>query len=567
MNSAIKKIPWFAMVCVMTGCPEPYGPTPGNGSDLGTSKTPDMGGDETSDLMESPDLPSPQDGGRDMDEVHVLRVDVTGPGVVTSLPAGITCPGSCRLEGAQSVVLTASPGPGAQFVSWSGGCSGERADVELVVSAEVTCTANFEEAPVESWTRTVGEGAAHGFSDAVKLPDGSWVVVGYTGVSRGQDALIARLDARGDLLWGRALGTSGTESLESVHLMDTGDLFAVRSLGSTEGLFVRFTPEGEVVYGRRTARLEEGYTARFNHAHAIGGDDFLLSGRASMVDKRMWWGQINAAEGEIAHQSLGSSLASNDYITDVSPTQDGGLLTSTWRRESRRNDEYIVLNKLDIADQVEWSMQSYTSLYENDFSRLLALGSNDMGESFAAGYTNLYGARGLDGLVVKFKEDGTILWQKVIGGPNNDAFASMEPTPAGGVRLFGRYAQEMHHQGWFVELDTNGLVVEQRGFALAPEASTRLEGGVWQEDAMLLFGTAHVNAERTYPSAYLTYQALEPAACDVYTTPEYVIKDAGLSVFAEASVTIEPGELVLEDIELDPIDLPGTSKAYCTDGL
>jgi Divergent InlB B-repeat domain len=54
-----------------------------------------------------------------------LTVSVQGQGVVTSAPAGITCPGTCTASFASgtAVTLSASPGAGWQFSGWSGACN------------------------------------------------------------------------------------------------------------------------------------------------------------------------------------------------------------------------------------------------------------------------------------------------------------------------------------------------------------------------------------------------------------------------------------------------------------
>jgi hypothetical protein len=77
-----------------------------------------------------------------------VTVAVTGGvGSVTSVPAGIDCPGTCSAEIAagSQLTLTAAPGAGGSFAGWSGACSGTGActvtplgDVE--VTAAFACT-------------------------------------------------------------------------------------------------------------------------------------------------------------------------------------------------------------------------------------------------------------------------------------------------------------------------------------------------------------------------------------------------------------------------------------------
>ena len=55
---------------------------------------------------------------------HSVSVKVSGPGTVTSNPAGIDCPGSCTAMFARGAALIATPHEGAIFRSWTGACSG-----------------------------------------------------------------------------------------------------------------------------------------------------------------------------------------------------------------------------------------------------------------------------------------------------------------------------------------------------------------------------------------------------------------------------------------------------------
>jgi hypothetical protein len=58
--------------------------------------------------------------------MHMLSVDITGPGRVLSLPPAIDCPGACSAafpEGT-SVTLAAAAMEMGMFVDWSGDCTG-----------------------------------------------------------------------------------------------------------------------------------------------------------------------------------------------------------------------------------------------------------------------------------------------------------------------------------------------------------------------------------------------------------------------------------------------------------
>ena len=72
--------------------------------------------------------------------LHSVSVSVSGPGTVTSTPAGIDCPGSCAGMFPRSVTLTPEPFEGAAFRGWTGACGGT---ATCVVTGEASATATF----------------------------------------------------------------------------------------------------------------------------------------------------------------------------------------------------------------------------------------------------------------------------------------------------------------------------------------------------------------------------------------------------------------------------------------
>jgi hypothetical protein len=74
-----------------------------------------------------------------------LNVVVTGPGTVSSAPAGISCNPTCSAAFALNtpVTLTATPAPGAIFASWSGACAGSGTTCVVTMSVARNVGATF----------------------------------------------------------------------------------------------------------------------------------------------------------------------------------------------------------------------------------------------------------------------------------------------------------------------------------------------------------------------------------------------------------------------------------------
>ena len=76
-------------------------------------------------------------------QLFTLSASVAGSGSVTSVPAGIDCPGDCSEDylSGTSVALTATPSSGWQFTGWSGDCTGSGAcNVTMDQARSVTAT-------------------------------------------------------------------------------------------------------------------------------------------------------------------------------------------------------------------------------------------------------------------------------------------------------------------------------------------------------------------------------------------------------------------------------------------
>jgi len=77
---------------------------------------------------------------------NTLTVANNGNGSVRSNPQGIICGVDCsEVYTSDTVVtLTADPGPGWKFTGWSGDCSGTAPAVQVTMSANRSCTANYQ---------------------------------------------------------------------------------------------------------------------------------------------------------------------------------------------------------------------------------------------------------------------------------------------------------------------------------------------------------------------------------------------------------------------------------------
>jgi hypothetical protein len=146
---------------------------------------------------------------------YALTVTKTGPGTVTSSPAGIDCGATCMatFSTGASVTLTATPGPGAEFQGWGGACSGKQPTCVVSMNSAQAVTASFK--PVyqlvvdktgQGTVTSVPEGiqcggtCAAGFVEGVTVtltatPDAGYRFVQWSGACSGTAACTVTMDA------------------------------------------------------------------------------------------------------------------------------------------------------------------------------------------------------------------------------------------------------------------------------------------------------------------------------------------------------------------------------------
>lgn len=81
-------------------------------------------------------------------ETHALTVSVSGPGSVSSNPAGIDCGNDCSEDftAGTAVTLTATPGVDALFDAWGGACGGSNQDCTVTLDQPRSVFASFSNA-------------------------------------------------------------------------------------------------------------------------------------------------------------------------------------------------------------------------------------------------------------------------------------------------------------------------------------------------------------------------------------------------------------------------------------
>ncbi|MFH1435069.1 MAG: hypothetical protein ABIJ56_05065 [Pseudomonadota bacterium] len=236
--------------------------------------------------------------------------------------------------------------------------------------------------------------------------------------------------------------------------------------GDTEGIapfdqdlwVVKLGEAGGVLWEKLIAgsnRDVAGAAARTGDGRFIvaGAIDVMGSGTLDM------WVLILGSRGELFWQKAIGGGA-DDLARAVLETADNGIVAAgeTASFGAGETDMWIV--KFDAGGNVEWQ-RTIGGPGSDTAGSILETAEGDL---VVAGGTESFGAGGRDAWLVKLDGGGDILWQKAIGGPEDDEAAAVVETGDGGLAAAGTTASygSGDEDMWVVRLDLLGSIQWQK---------------------------------------------------------------------------------------------------------
>ena len=316
------------------------------------------------------------------------------------------------------------------------------------------------------WTRTVGGVESDYGYRLIYTHDGYLVAVGHTW-SYGQDPLswadmyIVKLDTQGNIIWTRVIGGQGNHEYgaDLVELSD-GSIVALGRTGTFgQGGYdlyvVKFTSSGNLVWTRTIGGSADEYP---------GGITVSSDGNLIIAGSTRSFGagnydcyivKLDTAGNLIWTRTLGETSA--DYCRDVVATNDGGCIAVGDGRTTLTSSSDIRIFRLDANGNLVWDLIVGGSGWEYGFSVTKTLDGN-----FAvAGSTTSFGASGEDMYLIKVDKSGNLLWGKVISRPDRERANYVTSKPDGGFVLIGFLNQNLgggvqEYAILMVKTDANG---------------------------------------------------------------------------------------------------------------
>ncbi len=275
-----------------------------------------------------------------------------------------------------------------------------------------------------AWSKTYGGSDDESAARITKTNDGGYLLSGYTTSNDGdvngnegfQDYWIVKVDGSGNIAWSKNFGFAGSDQAFKAFQTNDGGYFIT-------GFFDVSASNGEG-----------------NDGPAAKGD----SQRGSLHGVGEYWGiRLDANGNKLWRRYFGGT--NNDRSYDAVQTADGGfLMTGT--------SESVDFDKTDPKGSYDyWAVRVSAS---GDLLWTKAFGGEQIDNSYGVAKTNdgnyimvgdsrstdqdVTSPKGsADAWVVKFDDDGKMIWQKSFGGSDFDTAHSIVPRKDGSYILAG----------------------------------------------------------------------------------------------------------------------------------
>ncbi|MDD2965650.1 MAG: hypothetical protein PHU33_17035, partial [Bacteroidales bacterium] len=330
------------------------------------------------------------------------------------------------------------------------------------------------------------------------------------------DVWLVRTDSTGNMLWEKTYGGSESEDSKRIFESTDGNLYILAGTNSTDGditnnpfpmtpayWFLKIDTTGNILWEKTlggsggdfetyATPTSDGGIVAIGYSNSSDGDVSVHYGAYDM-----WMVKLNAQGEKQWDFTLGNE--DFDFPYAVIQTSDGGFLvggSSAFTQGgnlscNQHGKADAVVVKLDSLRNIEWT-QCYGGSDYDGVTRLIEVAD---GYVFG-GYTmsddgQVTGWHGGDDIwIVKIDFQGSIVWQKCLGGTRNEYIKNISKESDGSYVLFGitqSYDGDVSgnhnivpevYDIWMVKLSSEGELISQQ--CIGGIGDDKLEFGVVQ---------------------------------------------------------------------------------------
>lgn len=363
-------------------------------------------------------------------------------------------------------------------------------------------------------TRKIGQFGTTGVDlglGAATDPSGNVYLAGSTsgplqGPNQGlTDGWIAKYDSNGTQLWGKQIGSSGSDSAYNIvtdqagNLYVTGgtsgNLFSSKQSRDQDGWVAKYDTNGNQLWAKQFgANLFGGFATNSFGLDVDAAGNVYLSGLAIKDNTRTdifnfnvqddsWVIKFDSNGNQQWFTQIGSFFFDESY--DLAVDQNGNTYVSGWTqglltesdpaRSLLKYDAW--LTKVNPSGQVEWTRQFGSANQGLDFA--WSVDTDSKGNAYVTGWTTanintqtstpvtppVTSPTSYDAWLSKFSPDGTQVWIKQFGSPDDDGTfqSKMQIDSQDNIFLtgytngrLGKGQRDANYSAWVAKFDTEG---------------------------------------------------------------------------------------------------------------
>jgi hypothetical protein len=255
---------------------------------------------------------------------------------------------------------------------------------------------------VQQWVEDWGGSGIDRAQDIIELPNGKFVICGYTTSSPAQyyDGFILKVSSSGNTDWSKIYGGTSYDDLNSLILLPD-DGFLLGGQSNNQLYLIRTDKDGDSLWTRKwgTSGLDVIKCVNF----AQGGNGYILAGTTDGLGsggEDAYLIRTDTAGVPLWSKTHGGNL--NDGFHIIDRTSDGGYFGVGSSSEGTWNNPNIWLSKMDGSGNLSWE-----KFYGGDSHDHGYYGEQTSdGGYIASGHTRSFGDNLEDAMVIKTNSSG-----------------------------------------------------------------------------------------------------------------------------------------------------------------
>ena len=287
------------------------------------------------------------------------------------------------------------------------------------------------------WAKSVGGTEHQHINSIIECDDGSYIAAGFfessklelengitltnKGASSYDDGMLLKYDANGELKWGKVLGGSYEDRIESINKCNDGGYivsgeYAGNTLGLGDGWTLNDSRSRHVFIVKYNENDEIEWTKSLNGPNFCYGESAIQTKDGSYI--------IGGGFTEKLDLGNGNVLASNDNSLKGFIIKYNSNLEIDWVHVLE-GDDYSIINSIAECEDESYVVGGSFSSSSVDLGNDITLINN--------------GSSASDGFIIKYSADGEVKLAKSIGDANYDRIYSVIGDSDGGYLVGGTF--------------------------------------------------------------------------------------------------------------------------------